>query len=272
MLMPLHGLSFEMTTVSTCDGSWNFQPRQAFSPLLPAWALDGHLLSGFEMGPEHPVHNIKVSNPGDVSALLKALYPQLSWPELIRLLDRPDTEKFFNAEHLMETYGFGWDIHWQRVSDLLISWPLEIQNYISDKNIRPFDLIVLMSLSLDVQIALMQKMVSRDLTKSQFCQALELAGETLLLGTTLDQILDVMSLPNFLDELKKLRFPVTYTQDQSLKSKIEKASWPKGVQAQPQRRGDTLGIEFRIFAKNREELTKILKNLETTYEQLDSTL
>jgi hypothetical protein len=272
MLMPLHGLSFEMTKLSSCDGSWNFKPRQRTSALLPAWALDGHLLTGFDMGSEHPVQNIQVTSSTDASALLKALYPELTWPEIVRLLDQPDTEKYFYPDALMAAYGLGWDEHWQRVSELLVTWPDEIQNYISEKALRPFDLMVLMSLPLQSQIPILQKLVRLNLSKSLFCQALELAGESLLLSSSLEDILEKLNHSDFLEELKKDRFPVAYFADQGFKEKVEKAAWPKGVHAQTQRRGDTLGVEFKIFAKNRDELSKILKNIETTYEQLDSTL
>ncbi len=239
---------------------------------MPAWALDGRLLSGFDLGSEHPVQNVKVTASTDASALLKALYPEITWPEIVRLLDQPDTEKYFNPKVLMETYGFGWDEHWQRVSELLITWPDEIQNYISEKALRPFDLMVLMSLPLQSQIPVLEKLISLNLSKSHFCQTLELAGESLLLGSSVEEILERLNHAHFFEELKKNRFPVTYFGDQAFKEKVEKAPWPKGVQAQTQRRGDTLGVEFKIFAKNRDELSKILKNLETTYEQLDSTL
>jgi hypothetical protein len=255
-----------MTTVSSYDPSWDFNPRQKLSKLLPAWALDGHLLSGFDLGPQHPVQNMKVSSAEEASDLLKAIYPELSWPEIVRLLDQPDTDKYFNAEHLMAAYGYNWDDHWQRISDLLITWPLEIQNFVSNKDLRPFDLTVLMSLPLPVQIPLLKKLVTLELSKSLFCQILELAGECLLLGTSADEICHILSRSNPLNELKKLRFPVTFAGDGIFKEKIEKYSWPKGVQAQCQRRGDTLGVEFKFFAKNREELLKTLKNIEFSSE------
>jgi hypothetical protein len=268
--MPLHGLSFELTNLSNCDGSWDFSPAQQASPLLPAWALDGHLLTGFHLGHDHPVQNIKSVSSGDASQLLKALYPSLSWTEVVRLLSKPEVEKFFEASHLMQTYGFSWDLHWQKISGLLLTWPMEVQNFIAEKDLKPFDLVVLLSLPTETQIRLLQKLISIQISKSLFCQILEMAGENLLLGTPLQKIEELLGGANPLEELKKSRFPMTFFRDQNFKEKAQKWSWPKGIQAQTQRRGDSLGMEFRFFAKSPDELQKILKSFQTSSEQWKS--
>jgi hypothetical protein len=76
----------------------------------------------------------------------------------------------------------------------------------------------------------------------------------------------ILSQPEAMTALKKTRFPMSFIGDQNFKAKAESWSWPRGVQAQPQRRGDNLGMEFRFFAKNREELVKTLKALEHSSE------
>lgn len=264
--MPLHALNFEITTLKACNKSWDFKPMTKASGILPAWALNGYLLTGFDLAPDHPVQNI-THYDRNAAEVLKELYPRLSWAELTRLTNCPQANSYFNMSTLMPTFGFGWDEHWQKTSELLLQWPLEVQNFVTEKDLRPFDMMILVNISRPTQVALLNKLISLGLSKSLFCQTLELCVEILMLDTPLDKVLDILSQSEALEKLRKVRFPQTSTRDQDFKQRTQSWTWPKGVQAQCQRRGDSLGMEFRFFAKSPDELQKILKSVESSAHQ-----
>lgn len=260
--MVLHGSNDNLTNLAACDRGWDFHPLAQPSPFLPAWALDGHLLTGFEFEQHHAVHNIIGASPEQACELFYFLYPQLSWPELARLIMAPRASELLPLDLLFQKYGLHWDEHWQRSAQMLCQWPLEIQNFLSEKGIKPFDLTILQSLPLDDQLTLLSSLTSLKLSKSSFCQMLELAGELLLMGRGSDQILGILSRPEALQELKAERYPRTSRQDELFKKNINTWKLPGSLQLQAQRKGDILGLELRTFLKDPSEIEKLIKNLE----------
>jgi hypothetical protein len=262
MTMALHDLTFEFIDISTCQRSWNFGPRQKLSEILPAWAVDGFLISGFDLESPHPVQNVTGANPAQAAELVFSLYPRLSWPEIVRLQHRPAIQEKIDINLLLSQYGTKWDDHWQKTSDFLIQWPGPVQDFISEKDVRAVDVRVLEPLPVELQKDILDLLVVLKPSKTQFCQMLEMAAELLLMETPAEAIMELLKRPNPLENLRQLRFPMTTEADLKLKEQVQKWPWPKSIAASAQRRGDVQGVEIKFFVKNVSEFEKILSGLQ----------
>ena len=263
MAMPLQDLNFEFIDISKCQRSWNFGPLHKLPEKLPAWALGGFLISGFDLKEPHLVQNVPKATPAQGAELFYSLYPKLSWPELVRLIHRPDFETQIDPALLLTKYEIKRDERFDRTSQFLLLWPAEVQDYISEKEIRAFDVTILDSLPLDTQKDLLTLLVNLKPSKSLFCQMLELSAELLLMGTAMQELVDVLNAPKTLEELRKKRFPRTTEKDLAFKNSTVTLNWPKGTAAQAVRKGDLQGLEIKFFVKDALELEKILTGLQT---------
>ena len=261
MAMPLHDLNFEFIDISQCQRSWNFGPLHQLSENLPAWALGGFLISGFDLKEPHLVQNVSNASPAQAAELFYSLYPRLSWPELVRLIHRPDLEKHIDQALLLTKYETKWDARFARTSEFLLLWSAEIQDYLSEKDIHAFDVTIVDQLSLEAQKDILSLLVSIKPSKSQFCQMLELCGELVLTKTSIEELVEILRAPKALEELRKKRFPVTTEKDLAFKNSLQNFSWPKAVSAQSLRKGDVQGLEIKFFAKDAVDFEKTLQGL-----------
>lgn len=261
--MVLHDLSFEFIDISECQGSWNFKPQHKLPDNLPAWALGGVLISGFDLKAPHPVQNVTKASPAVAAELFFSLYPHLSWPEIVRLSQLTEISANLDFEMLITKYGTQSDERFKKTSALLLKWPIDVQNYIAEKDIRAFDVTIVDSLSLDVQKELLNLLVQLKPSKSQFCQLLNLCGELILMDTPFVEIVETLKSSQALEELRKKRFPQTSVKDLEFKNFLSTLSWPKAVSAQALRKGDVQGLEIKFFTKDAAELEKTLKGLQS---------
>ena len=261
--MALHDLSFEFIDISECQGAWNFSPRHKLPENLPAWALGGFLISGFDLKTPHLVQNVTQASPTAAAELFFSLYPHLSWPEMVRLNRLPEINKALDCELLMTKYGAKYDERFQKTSDFLWQWPFEVQDYIAEKDIRAFDVTIVDQLSLDVQKNLLIQLVHLKASKSQFCQMLDLCGELILMKTPVAEILEILKSSKALETLRQKRFPQTSEKDLAFKNSLSSFPWPKAVTAQALRKGDVQGLEIKFFVKDAAELDKTLNGLQS---------
>lgn len=262
MAMALHDLSFEFTDISQCQRTWNFGPRKALPAQLPAWALGGFLISGFELESPHPVQNVTNASPEQGAELFFSLYHQLSWPEFVRLSHRPELSQKIDCEFLLNKYGAKADARYKKTSDFLLNWPAEIQDYLSDKEVRPSDMAIVDQLDLPAQKDILALLVHLKPSKSLFCQLLELSGEMILMETPIENVMEALKSLKPLEALRQLRFPVSSQKDLGFKNSIAGLQWPKGVTAQSLRKGDVQGVEVKFFVKDAAELEKTLSGLQ----------
>lgn len=263
MAMALHDLNFEFTDISRCQRTWNFCPRKTLPAQLPAWALGGFLISGFDLESPHPVHNVTNADPEQAAEVFFSLYPQLTWPEIVRLTHRPELAQKIDCDFLLNKYGTKSDPRFKKISDFLLNWSAEVQDYLSEKEIRPFDIAIVDQLTLSTQKDILALLVTLKPTKTLFCQLLELSGELILMETPIENVMDSLKSSKALESLRELRFPVSHQKDQDLKTSMAGFPWPKGVTAQALRKGDVQGIEVKFFAKNAAELEKTLSGLQS---------
>ncbi len=261
MAMVLHDLSFEFTDISQCQRTWNFGPRHQLSDQLPAWAFGGFLISGFDLESPHPVQNVTNASPEQAAELFFSLYPYLSWPEFVRLSHQPKLAELMDCDFLLRKYGTKSDDRYKKISDFLLQWPAEVQEYLSDKDLRPFDMAIIDQLSLDVQKDILSLLASSKLSKSLFCQLLDLSGELILMETPVEDVMAALKSPNALSELREKRFPLTNQKELALKNLMSSFQWPKGVSSQILRKGDVHGLEIKLFVKDATEFEKTLTGL-----------
>ena len=170
----LSNLNFEFTDISKCQKTWDFGPVHKLPEKLPSWALGGYLLSGFDLDPTHPVQNVTNASPSQAAELFFSLYPKLSWPEIVRLTHQPDLAKSMDCDLLLIKYGMKSDERLLQISHFLLMWPQSIQQYLSEKEIRAFDVVMVAQLPIDVQINILNLLVALKPSKTLFCQLLEI--------------------------------------------------------------------------------------------------
>ena len=203
------------------------------------------------------------ASPEQGAELFFSLYPHLSWPEFVRLSHRPELAQRIDCELLLNKYGVKSDDRYKKSSDFLLKWSAEVQDYLSDKEVRPFDIAIVDQLALPVQKDILALLVTLKPTKSLFCQLLELSGELILMETPIEDVINALKSSKPLEALRQLRFPVSSQKDLGFKNLISGFPWPKGVTAQAIRKGDVQGVEVKFFVKNAAELEKTLTGLQS---------
>jgi hypothetical protein len=66
----------------------------------------------------------------------------------------------------------------------------------------------------------------------------------------------------WLEHLKNLRYPRSKKQDQVAQDWLSTLPWPSKSQVKWQRKGDTAGIEIKLFATSPQELNKHIQSLQ----------
>ncbi len=259
----LSNLNFEFTDISKCQKSWDFGPVHKLPEKLPSWALGGFLLSGFDLEPTHPVQNVTNASPSQAAELFFSLYPKLSWPEIVRLTHQPDLEKSLDCDLLLIKYGIKSDERLLQISHFLLMWPQPVQQFLSEKDIRAFDVGMVAQLPIDVQINILYLLVSLKPSKTLFCQMFELAGDLFLMGIPLNDITESLATVKPLEELRKKRYPQTTQNDLKFSNTLQTLPWPKLVSAHSVRKGDLHGVEVKFFVKDATELEKTILGLQT---------
>lgn len=263
--------NFTLSPLSQCKNSqvWNFWPLKAGSAQWPTMAFcDSH--GAVHLFTPPPSEQILICHkpPTTWLQLFKETYPELTLPEMARLLQQPHQE-FFSVEELLQAYNWRVQENLFSLLKLIPRLTLEQQNWLSKKEMQLQDL----QIALSVDFALFQQSVefvqTHAFSKSQAVSAIEWICE-LLASKSISEIPSfVGSAEDVFNELKKIRYPQTYQRDQSQQDTFQKI-WPSTVKAQFQRRGDRGGFEVRFFAASPVELKKTLLSLDPVLEKWTS--
>jgi hypothetical protein len=252
-----------MKLKSNFSSSLNFQSLSLWPDTVPAVALDGELLCGFHLNDAHPVFEHKHSSSDKSLNLMKSLYPNLSLPELARLTQLPEFQKYFNLDNFLKIYGYHPNPDLLEILKLLNQLAFNFQNFVSLKKVGPQELAPLLSLNPEQQNWVIGEVLQNPESKQDTVKRIELLSDLIQMDNSL---ISLQSLN--LNQLVQKRYPVTTSRDQSLESR--NFSWLSQIRSQFKRRGDKAGFEVHFFAGTPAELSKLATNLTRVAQEWNS--
>ncbi len=252
----------------------NFSPSTPWSPLLPAVAWRGTLIAGFEHEGMAVDHSDK-----EISSLFKELYSELNLIELAKIYrnwtllvahQKQEWLKFW--PELQRHYHFKDNETFRSFLLTLLQTPFEFQEWLAAKKPSYKELSILSQLEDPCAFNKVLLQISDlKLSRSEATSLLELAIECFLIHDTPLEELEAQkseSKAQWMQRIKKLRFPNTNEIDTSKKEEIEKLSLPQFVQARWTRIGDEAGIELKFLAKNSKDLENKMQAVKRSSENI----
>lgn len=271
--MEFKSLPPELCSIAQCDVSLDFSPLSHWPEALPAVAVNKLVYAGFRQKLALN-HQMDPSDFDGIAQHFYSLYSGLSFAEVARLIQTAKAHPEFPMTEVVQKFQWQVTEQFLSIAEKLVATPLGFQNWCADKKLNPQDLAPLLSATALSLNPLMKDMLELQLSKSLGTQALELAIELMLMGSEYSKI-SVETLLSaeqrkmhgkaqgelWVESLKRLRYPQTFSQDQSAESKMTSLPWPGTSQARWVRHGDKAGIELKIFVSQPSDLKKHLQSL-----------
>jgi hypothetical protein len=252
--------------IQDCQMDLNFKPIGPWPKALPLYSWQGQLLCGFDQACQESSEKpmvIELSAP--FPEVLKCIYPRLSFPELARLESRLRTWNPDLTLPVFQAYGVRFEEKLNEPMNFLVSLPLSVQNWLSEKDVGARDIERLLPLSNDSELAsheALQFCIENRFNKNQTLQSCEWIGELLALGFSKEMIFRPEVSPDaFLMSLKTLRHPNSTDSDLRKKVQIQALSWPSKTDAKWVRQGDLAGLEIKLHAHTEQEAEKQIMTL-----------
>lgn len=263
-------MNIESIKLQDCLRGLDFEPEIDWPQALPCYSYNQELLCGFN----RPLSSNETVIPLQGKSLplfIKALYPQLSFMELIRLSSKLLPLNSNDFEELWSLYQYRDIANIRPLISKVLVLPKEVQKWLHQKKVGPQDLAPFKALE---TINLLQDywdlFLKSQFSKSDGVKTLELLIELILLGFSTKEIIPEESLngSTWYQHLYALRFPKSSLQDQKSEELVRQALWPNKTEARWTRRGDRSGVELKLFFTHPDELKKILILLEKTSKDL----
>jgi hypothetical protein len=253
----------KLTLFKQCTTDWSFKSSQIQSKLwptsLPGIAFEGHILLGSHLTPESSVLNHS-GNCEDFAKIFKDLFPHLSlvdWSELYAVLPKENFEALLKIYTLQSSHNFF------KTLELIKECSEPFQDWIFQKQVSLNEVSIFLSLPPHKFLKIQDEIILQKLSKSAGIQALEIAGELILMGQSQEQLIIKSNHGDeWLEHLKSLRFPRSKKQDQAAQDWLNTLPWPSKSQVKWQRKGDAAGIEIKLFATSPQELKKHITSLQ----------
>jgi hypothetical protein len=266
----------DLIDITQCKKDFDFKPLTIQKDSLPSIAWNGYLLTGF-----HRTHGTVLNLLMPLPQLLRDCYPNLSFVELVRFLDRLYENELLFSEFkvdILAAYHYKDHPELDDMLGLVISLPFNIQNYLAEKALALKELYPL-RLAVRHKPESAREFISKTLgvlvekraTRAQIAKAITLATELFLMGK--EPFLDgARTVEIWLRYLEQTRFPNAKSYDMKQEEKLKKLPWPSHVQARWIRDGDSTGIEVKFNIHNPTELEKLIEGLENLSPHLEDDL
>ncbi len=235
----------KMTPVAVCDLSLDFQPLKPWPRPLPSVSVEGQIICGFDRQPDDFSLDYSASEGLEV---FKTCHPNLSFLELLRFLAKAPS--WVNVCEFWEAYQYRNHFVIEDLSHWVLKLPASFLTWAAQKQLQPQEIMVAKTF-LD-QPHLLEILESWEKLNPSHGQGMQILA--LLADLQAPPSFSNLSPSDYLEGLKKLRYPVTTSQDEQRRKAWDQISFPKGTQKQFVRRGDDAGLELRYFVKNSGEL------------------
>lgn len=260
----------QLRQLSQCNNSFDFSPRIAWPEGLPAVAINGFLIAGFqqEMVFDHALPEI---DKDGIAALFRSLYFELTTPELARLYRSTSVSTWFPIQEVLAKFQVRWTENNEKLSDIICQLPMGFQNYCSEKKWSFGDFQPLAAAKGLILSPFFMRMIDLNLSRSQSVAALELIVDLLLMGKQPLELLpdDAMTSDTWMDSLRHLRYPESSQKDDWASRQVQELPWPGTAQARWTRQGDRTGIELKLFVSQPTDLKKYLQSLSAVQDALE---
>lgn len=254
--------------ITQCKMDLDFEPLNVQSDAMPSIAWNGFLLTGFGR-----TKGVALNLEGPLPQIIKDCYPNLSFVEISRLIERLE-EVFEDSSDLKEEvlgrYNLMSHPEMDDLMGLVLSMTKELQDWMGLLKLTPKDLYPLRAVFRarpahwsDFMLRFLRTLKYKRATVTQAAKLIDLASQLLLVGREF-KVIEAENLDSLTLRLEQLKSPAFF----DLQEKVKKIPWPSQVQARWVQDGDSSGIEVRINVKNQDEYDSFLERLEHLSPQL----
>jgi len=276
-----------------CSKSLDFSPNTPWPDNWPAFSWEQYIVAGFNTKQQNSLNFS--SKDLHFLDLFYSCYPQLSCLELAKILSywkdknikeckmvgRPEEKLMlthwkdknikdldfsflgFSWEEFFSLYQLNYTETFTQIMKMLLFTPPEFQSWLHQKKVQPGELRILNSLKNIHQIHFILLWIADQNPSHRIgLNILEIGTELYLMGFKPEEILKPDTNPETaLQTMKKKRHPISSSQDQIKKEKLQQINWPLNTTAQWSRKGDKTGIEIKIWCQNQTEWTEKVTQL-----------
>lgn len=256
----------ELKKISQCDKGLAFPYPQPWPQGLPAVAVNGLVLAGFQQEFVFD-HQLDVEDSEEIAKLFRSLYFELSAVELSWIFKNSKKYSWLPVELIFSKFNVRLNEQIENLASAILLLPSEAQHYCALKkwNFSDFAPLAIATKS-DLNLESFFKTLSqRNGSKSLSVQIFELYTDLRLMGQDEENLLlpsKEISVDHWLLALKHLRYPQAYSADQKASEKIHSLGNTHSSIAKWVRQGDKSGIEIRFFVSQPSDLKKYSNNLE----------
>ena len=153
---------------------------------------------------------------------------------------------------------------------ILTQFP-DFQKWVKERKLDSGHLSLLTELSDKKKLPSLLNWISKNKpSHSKGIQIMELAGELLLMGSSLDDIFETTQRPeDLLKQLKKLRYPLTSKQEEQKTKKVQNLPWPRQMKGRWIRQNDRTGLEIQFQCFSMKEFKQKIQNLQYVADQIE---
>lgn len=262
----------ELIPLETCSRALEFTTREPWPKEFPAFAWNGHLLTGFERTGGHALNFPKES---PFIKLVHACYKKLEIDELaalwLQLKNLPvateQQREFFSFYNLHDNETL------RETLRLFLKMGPSFRSWAGDRKVGPGELAILRSFTSHNWVHLMEvgesiaKLMSSRRTGAEI---LEVAGELSLSGVAALEIqrLDSETAETWLERLIRLRNPVASAKLADKNKSLQNLPWPKQTSGRWVRHGDQDNLEIKMVVKSDQEIEKRIEQLKAVQSKL----
>ena len=268
-----------LCATSECRADLDFSPVSHWPQGLPAVAVSGWLLAGFQQQLAFN-HLSELDARTEIAELFCSLYQELTFAEVSRLFvrTRKPAMEWFPFDLIAQHYRINPGPHFVEIAQMLSTMPQPFQNWCALRKLHQGDLLPLLAVHhlegnatalMDLHQVLLAT-VTLGLTRNQGSQSLELGLELLMAGHAWQALQpDGDNAEHWLNKLKALRYPETKNRDEKAAMKILGLPWSGSSQVKWSRQGDSPGIEVKLFVSKPSDLKKFAQGFNSVMEELE---
>ena len=265
---------------SSCKRDLHFEPQGYWPRGLPAVAVNGWILAGFEQDLVFN-HEVPSDQSQSITDLFCSLYVELTFAEITRLWSKSKSLSWFPFESIAQHYRVQISPQFFDLAQRLLVLPLPFQLWCGLRKVHAGDLLPLLALDhlsgvesgLVYFETLLKGIVDKQASKSLGVQILELGVELILLGKSWTDLsgsqFSVWDAETWCKHLKDLRNPKASQQDETTSLKILNLPWPGSSQVKWTRSGDQSGIEVKLFVSKPSDLKRYASSFKEVMEKLE---
>jgi hypothetical protein len=261
----------ELRSISQCSAALHFSPRTPWPEGLPAVAVNGLIVAGFEQSVAFD-HSLDWSESENIAILFRSLYFELTTCELARLYSAAANVPKFPIQEVFGKFQVRLNDQLSLLCAQIIKLPAGFQNFCSEKKWAFSDFQPILAAKDLIITPFLFRIMDLGLSRNHSALALELIVDLLLLGKTPVEILSDSSIKTgeqWILSLRTMRYPNSSKRDDWAAEQVDLLPWPGSTQARWVRQGDRAGIELKLFVTQPSDLKNYLQSLSAIQDSLE---